>query len=77
MEGRADPYALWVLRLQPSQGSSKQMTDTSGVQGWIPEKEPENSVATQGRQLGYPGLLGRHLAWINRINLCRELYSLV
>ncbi len=36
----------------------------------------ENSVATLGRQLGYPGLLGRHLNWINRINLCRELYSL-
>ncbi len=33
-------------------------------------------VATLGRQLGYPGLLGRHFGWINRINLCRELYSI-
>ncbi len=34
-------------------------------------------VATLGRQLGYPGLLGRYLSWINRIYLCRVLYGLV
>ncbi len=48
-----------------------------------PHKHTESSHdwcvagATLGRQLGYPGLLGRHLSWINRINLCRKLYCLV